>query len=84
DNWTYQQDNNPKHKAKAIMVLLNNRCPSVLDWPSFSSDLNLIENLWAIMKYWVERKLGIVIQKKQIISQEFFKLVIEEKRNNID
>ena len=43
--WVFQQDNDPKHKAKLTTAFLEKNCPQILDWPFYSPDLNPIENL---------------------------------------
>ena len=45
DKFTFQQDNNLKHKAKYTLELLTMTTLNVPEWPSYSFDLNRRENL---------------------------------------
>jgi hypothetical protein len=46
DEFTFQQDNNLQHKGKSILELLTKKTVNVPEWPSYSLDLNLLNNLW--------------------------------------
>lgn len=53
-NWYFLQDNAKVHTAPASRLLFHIKCWQILDFPTYSPDLNPIENLWFVFKEEVE------------------------------
>ena len=67
-NWIFQQDKAPAHRSLETKSVLNELGLEILDWPSYSPDLNVIEIVWAIMEAEVEaRNPSSIDELKQVI-----------------
>ncbi len=71
----FQHDNDPKHMAKATREWLRKKYIKVLEWPSQSSDLNPIENLWRVLK--------VRVAKHQPRNLNDFKRICKEEWDKI-
>uniref|UniRef100_A0A674PFI4 Uncharacterized protein n=1 Tax=Takifugu rubripes TaxID=31033 RepID=A0A674PFI4_TAKRU len=71
--WVFQHDNDPKHTARATKEWLRKKHFKVLEWPSQSSDLNPIENLWEL-KVRVAQRQPQNITALEICEEEWAKI----------
>ncbi len=70
-----QQDNYPKHTSKSTYEWFKKNKMKVLEWPSQSPDLNLIEMLWHDLKQFIHaRKPSNVAELKQFCKEEWAKI----------
>ncbi|KAL7826753.1 hypothetical protein AOLI_G00319620 [Acnodon oligacanthus] len=68
--FAFQQDNDPKHKARTTMEWFKTKHIHALEWPSQSPDLNPIENLWQDLKTAVHKRSPSNLTELELFCKE--------------
>ena len=78
-NWTLLHDNDPKHTSNKVKLFLDNNNINYInssEWPSYSPDLNPIENIWSMLKQ--------KVSERNPRNQKTLLKMIKEEWENID
>lgn len=82
NNFSFQQDNAPPHKANLTLNFFRKHEISYLDWPAQSPDINPIENLWDIVDRRVQERAPKTLEDlKKFIQIEWDNLTQELCQN---
>ena len=69
---TFMHDGAPPHRAGDTIRFLTDNNIQTLDWPANSSDINIIENLWQLLKEEVDdlNHIGQIKQRNSLKSSQ--------------
>jgi len=77
DEYMFQQDNSTSHTSKKVMEYFDDNDIQVLNWPPYSPDLNVIENMWKIMS-------DLIYAGKQPSNKNELRLLVEKAVSEIN
>lgn len=78
ENFHFQQDNDPKHKAYNVRQWLIYNTPHLLETPPQSPDLNPIEHLWSILESKIrQHHIQSKNDLKRVILEEWPKITVD-------
>ncbi|CAG2256104.1 unnamed protein product [Mytilus edulis] len=88
DGYRLYQDNDSKHKSKSTKAWMTekNMLNNVMECPASSPDINVIENVWASMKYYLESTVKPKLKEELVngIKQFWENLSAEQCARYID
>lgn len=87
ENWIFQQDNAKPHTSKSSKNWFETQKVKLLEWPSNSPDLNIMENIWGILvrRVFVNgRQFSTVKQLKDEIINAWDSITVEDIQNLVN
>lgn len=74
-DYTFQQDNDPKHTSRATRAYMDELGIDPEEWPSQSPDLNPIENLWSYLDWTLrDRQCGNLEELWEALQEGWYAL----------
>lgn len=84
-DFRFYQDNDPKHKSGIVQSWLIWNCPHLMAPPAQSPDLNVIENLWAILDQNVRNhQISNKNDLKNALKEEWAKITPQTTRKLVE
>lgn len=81
----FYQDNDPKHKSAIVQSWLIWNCPHLMSPPAQSPDMNVIENLWALLDKNIRKhKISNKQDLKKALVEEWQKITPDITQNLVD
>ncbi len=81
--FTVQMDNDPKHTAKATKEFLKGKKWTVMQWPSQSPDLNLIEHAFHLLKTKLKGKCPKNKQELKTVAVEAWQSITRDETQRL-
>lgn len=69
DNYIFMDDNAPVHRARLVKNYLEENSIKTTTWPAQSPDMNIIENIWLIIKRELETVSHLITTRDQLFSE---------------
>ena len=69
ENYIFQQDNAPVHRARTTQEFLHRNNVTTMSWPAQSPDLNIIKNLWLLLKRKLQTRVGRIESKDDLFRE---------------
>jgi hypothetical protein len=74
--YIFQEDNAPCHVSRRTNQWKTENDIPTLEWPPQSPDLNIIENLWKVIKTKIQKQRKIIVFLTEINNKTYHKLLV--------